>query len=71
MDNLKINFEVKCPKISLKEEGVLCTQAIGFESPQIAEEKTKELYKEVVINKFYHIMKEEELKINILIYYIF
>lgn len=42
IDNFKINFEVKCPKISLKEEGVLYTQAIGFESPQIAEEKTKD-----------------------------
>lgn len=42
IDNFKINFEVKCPKISLKREGKLYTQAIGFESPQIAEEKTKE-----------------------------
>lgn len=42
IDNLKINFEVKCPKISLKKDGKLYIQAIGFESPQIAEEKTKE-----------------------------
>lgn len=42
IDNFKINFEVKCPKVSLKKEGKLYIQAIGFESPQIAEEKTKE-----------------------------
>lgn len=42
IDNLKINFEVKCPKVSLKKDGKLYIQAIGFESPQIAEEKTKE-----------------------------
>lgn len=42
IDNFKINFEIKCPKISLKEDRTLYIQAIGFESPKIAEEKTKE-----------------------------
>ncbi len=42
IDNLKINFEVKCPSISRKDERVLHIQAIGFDNPQTAEEKTKE-----------------------------